>query len=152
MNLVSSTVESRASQELTLISCSVKQHPYVALLLSFLVFLGPWILLLPLFLLQATFFVVLYILGFGLSGIIGGKSALTLIGAPALIRKTEGSPAALYQSFCYGGHTPSSSLFAMMQSTGTQYNVGTASSWVLVCIRVLAGIIGVYVLVGIIRA
>ncbi|RDB14653.1 hypothetical protein Hypma_016409 [Hypsizygus marmoreus] len=108
----------------------LKQHPYVALFFATLIFLGPWILLLPLFLLQAFFFVILYILGFGLSGIIGG------------------SPAALYQSFCYGGDTPSSSMFAMLQSTGTHYNVGTTSNGLLLTIRLLAGVFGVYVLVA----
>ncbi|KAF8073999.1 hypothetical protein FPV67DRAFT_1650734 [Lyophyllum atratum] len=110
----------------------VKQHPYTALSISFFIFLGPWILLLPLFLMQAFFFVVLSVLGFGLSGIVGG------------------SPAALYQSLCYGGHTPSSSIFAMLQSSGTHYNVGTVSSPVLLGIRVVAGVVGLYVLIAII--
>lgn len=112
----------------------LRQHPHAALFIALLIFIGPWILLLPLFLLQAFFFVVLYVLGFGLSGIVGG------------------SPAALYQSFCYGGHTPSSSIFAMLQSTGTYYNVGTASNWLLLAIRIMAGVLGLYVLIAIIAA
>ncbi|GLB38682.1 hypothetical protein LshimejAT787_0505470 [Lyophyllum shimeji] len=112
----------------------LRQHPYKALFWCLLTFLGPWILLLPLLLLQAFFFVVLLILGFGLGGIIGG------------------SPAALFQSFCYGADTPANSLFAMLQSTGTHYNVATVSSGVLLTIRVLAGVLGLYVLVWIILA
>ncbi|KAF5377961.1 hypothetical protein D9615_006702 [Tricholomella constricta] len=109
-----------------------KAHPYIVLSISWLIFLGPWILVIPLFLLQAFFFIVLHALGFGLSGITGG------------------SPAALYQSFCFGGHTPANSLFAMLQSMGTHYNVGTVSHWVLAVIRIVSGAIGLYVLLAII--
>jgi len=109
----------------------LKQNPYLALFISMLVFIGPWILLLPLFLIQIVFFLVLSILGFGVAGITGG------------------SPAALYQSLCYGGHTPAGSVFAMLQSTGTGYNVGTASNWVLAVIRIISGMVAAYVLFGI---
>ena len=53
--------------------CTVKQHPYWLLFISLLVFLGPWILLLPLFLMQAAFVLVLNIIGFGAAGITEGK-------------------------------------------------------------------------------
>ncbi|KAG5646029.1 hypothetical protein DXG03_004631 [Asterophora parasitica] len=110
----------------------LQKNPYAALFIAFLIFLGPWILLVPLFLLQSFVFIVLHALGFGISGITGG------------------SPAALYQSFCFGGHTPANSVFAMLQSMGTYYNVGTVSNMVLVVIRLVAGAIGLYVLFGII--
>ena len=51
----------------------VKQHPYWSLFISLLVFLGPWILLLPLFLIQAAIFLLLNIVGFGAAGITEGK-------------------------------------------------------------------------------
>ncbi|KAF8228796.1 hypothetical protein L208DRAFT_1379211 [Tricholoma matsutake] len=106
----------------------LKQHPYWSLSISLLISFGPWILLLPFFLIQAVFFVILGLLGFGVAGITG----------------------ALYQSFCYGGHTPADSLFAVLQSTGTHYNVGTASNWFLLIVRVFAGVMAAYILFGII--
>lgn len=50
----------------------VKQHPYWSLSISLLISFGPWILLLPFFLIQAVFFVILGLLGFGVAGITGG--------------------------------------------------------------------------------
>ncbi|KAF8881190.1 hypothetical protein CPB85DRAFT_1340609 [Mucidula mucida] len=85
----------------------------------------------PLVLLHGLFFIVLTILGFGVAGIVGG------------------SPAALWQSFCYGGHTPAHSVFSCIQSTGMSYNKFTASNWVLAVIRCAAGAVAVYVLVSI---
>jgi hypothetical protein len=37
----------------------------------------------------------------------------------------------------------------MLQSTGIRYNVGTASNWVLAVIRIISGMVAVYVLFGI---
>ncbi|KAK0462076.1 uncharacterized protein EV420DRAFT_1528769 [Desarmillaria tabescens] len=81
---------------------------------------------------QGVFFIVLTVIGFGVSGIVGG------------------SPAALYQSFCYGGHTPAASVFACLQSTGMSYNGFTVSNVVLVIIRVLAGLVAVYMILSMI--
>jgi hypothetical protein len=55
-------------------STSGKDHPYWALGVSGVIFLGPQILFLPLFIVHAAFFFVLMILGFGISGIVGGAS------------------------------------------------------------------------------
>ena len=74
MNLVSAAKETRF-QGYTDHNFIVKQHPHWSLLVSLLIFLGPWILLLPLFLLQAVFFVILHILGFGVAGITGGMDS-----------------------------------------------------------------------------
>lgn len=73
---------------------------------------------------------MLTVIGFGVSGIVGG------------------SPAALCQSFCYGGHTPAASVFACLQSTGASYNGFTVSNVVLVFIRVLAGLVAVYMILS----
>ncbi|KAJ6622564.1 hypothetical protein B0H10DRAFT_2013309 [Mycena sp. CBHHK59/15] len=108
----------------------LQAHPLWALACSGMIFLGPQLLILPLLIVQGAFFIVLTFLGFGISGIIGG------------------SPAALYQSLCYGGNTPASSLFAIMQSLGTQYHAVTLSNWVLAIIRLLAGVVFVYVVLG----
>jgi hypothetical protein len=59
-----------------------------------------------------------------------------------------GSPAARYQSLCYGGNTPASSLFAILQSIGMKYHTVTLSNWVLATIRLLAGLLFVYVALG----
>lgn len=67
-------------------------------------------------------------------------------------RDFVGSCAAIFQSVCYGALTPAGSLFSMMQSAGTAYNSGTAIIWPLVVIRVIAGAVGIYVLVAIILA
>ncbi|KAJ7163473.1 hypothetical protein C8R43DRAFT_989752 [Mycena crocata] len=108
----------------------LKEHPHVALATSGLVFLGPQILLLPLVLIQSVFLLLLTVIGFGVSGIVGG------------------SPAARYQSLCYGGNTPASSLFAILQSLGMKYNIVTLSNWYLAIVRLLAGFLFVYVVVG----
>jgi len=100
------------------------QHPYWSLFISLLVFLGPWILLLPLFLIQT----VISLVGFGAAGI----------------------TAASFQSIVYGGHTPSASLFAMLQSIGMRYNVGTISNGVLLVMRVIAGVVAAYIVFGVI--
>ncbi|KAJ7716316.1 hypothetical protein B0H14DRAFT_3012976 [Mycena olivaceomarginata] len=107
----------------------IKEHPHTALVVSGFIFLGPQILLLPLMIIQAVFLLILAILGFGASGVVGG------------------SPAARYQSLCYGGNTPASSLFAILQSIGMKYHTVTLSNWVLATIRLLAGLF-VYVALG----
>ncbi|KAJ7274015.1 hypothetical protein C8J57DRAFT_1314254 [Mycena rebaudengoi] len=104
-----------------------KDHPYWALGVSGVIFLGPQILFLPLFIVHAAFFFVLMILGFGISGIVGG------------------SPAALYQSLCYGGNTPSASLFAILQSIGMKYHAVTLGSWLLAVVRLIAALVFLYV-------
>ncbi|KAJ7738384.1 hypothetical protein B0H16DRAFT_1729960 [Mycena metata] len=108
----------------------IKAHPHVVLLTSAFIFLGPQILLLPLFILQAIALLLLTVLGFGTRGIVGG------------------SPAARYQSFCYGGNTPASSLFAILQSIGMKYHTMTLGNWVLALIRLVAGMLFVYVVLG----
>ncbi|KAJ7813438.1 hypothetical protein B0H13DRAFT_2141984 [Mycena leptocephala] len=108
----------------------LKAHPHAALVVSASIFLGPQILLLPLFILQAVFFLLLTILGFGASGVVGG------------------SPAARYQSLCYGGNTPASSLFAILQSIGMKYHALTLSNWVVATIRLVAGLVFIYVVLG----
>ncbi|PBK97263.1 hypothetical protein ARMGADRAFT_631572 [Armillaria gallica] len=110
----------------------LQANPRLTLIISIIIFFGPWILLIPLFIIQGVFFVVLTIIGFGVSGIVGG------------------SPAALYQSFCYGGHTPAASVFACLQSTGASYNGFTVSNVVLTLIRVLAGLVAVYMILSMI--
>jgi hypothetical protein len=50
----------------------VKEHPYFALSVSLLIYIAPWILILPLFLIQVVFLLVLGILGFGVAGVTGG--------------------------------------------------------------------------------
>ncbi|KAK0504345.1 hypothetical protein EDD18DRAFT_1099542 [Armillaria luteobubalina] len=110
----------------------VKENPRLTLIISIIIFFGPWILLIPLFIIQGAFFLVLTIIGFGVSGIVGG------------------SPAALYQSLCYGGHTPAASVFAFLQSTGASYNGFTVSNVVLTFIRVLAGLVTVYMILSMI--
>ncbi len=57
-------------------SSIVLANPYVTLAISTLVFIGPWILIVPLVLLLGLFFIVLIILGFGVAGIVGGYSSL----------------------------------------------------------------------------
>ncbi|KAJ7028438.1 hypothetical protein C8F04DRAFT_1265971 [Mycena alexandri] len=105
----------------------IKAHPHVFLLTSAFIFLGPQILLLPLFILQAIALLFLTVIGFGARGIVGG------------------SPAARYQSLCYGGNTPASSLFAILQSIGMKYHIITLGNWVLAVVRLLAGMLFVYV-------
>ncbi|KAF7364720.1 hypothetical protein MVEN_00341800 [Mycena venus] len=108
----------------------IKEHPHTALIVSGFVFLGPQVILLPLFILQAIFLLLLTVLGFGARGIVGG------------------SPAARYQSLAYGGNTPASSLFAILQSIGMKYHTVTLSNWVLAIIRLVAGVVFVYVVLG----
>ncbi|KAJ7490642.1 hypothetical protein FB451DRAFT_1220570 [Mycena latifolia] len=110
----------------------VKEHRHATLLISALIFLGPQIILLPLLILQGVFLMLLAVLGFGVRGIVGG------------------SPAARYQSLCYGGNTPASSVFAIFQSIGMKYHQVTLSHWVLAIIRLLAGLLFVYVVLGMI--
>ncbi|KAJ6583852.1 hypothetical protein DFH09DRAFT_1143667 [Mycena vulgaris] len=118
------------SDAVTTASQPVEEHPHATLLISGLIFLGPQIFLLPLLILQGVFLILLTILGFGVRGIVGG------------------SPAAGYQSLCYGGNTPASSIFAALQSVGMKYHTVTLSSWVLAIIRLLAGLVFVYVVLG----
>ncbi|KAJ6585550.1 hypothetical protein B0H19DRAFT_424070 [Mycena capillaripes] len=114
---------------MTSASQPIKEHPHATLIISASIFLGPQILLLPLLILQGIFFLLLSMIGFGASGIVGG------------------SPAARYQSLCYGGNTPASSLFAIFQSIGMKYHIVTLSNWVLAMIRLLAGLVFVYVMI-----
>ncbi|KAJ6453070.1 hypothetical protein C8R45DRAFT_1039414, partial [Mycena sanguinolenta] len=110
----------------------IKEHPQITVIVSAFIFLGPQILLFPLLVIQAIFLFLLAIIGFGARGIVGG------------------SPAANYQSLCYGGNTPASSLFAILQSIGMKYHAVTLSNWVLAIIRLLAGVIFVYTVLGMI--
>ncbi|KAK0187721.1 hypothetical protein F5146DRAFT_1141188 [Armillaria mellea] len=110
----------------------LQANPRLTLFISIIIFFGPWILLIPLFIIHGAFFIVLTVIGFGVSGIVGG------------------SPAALYQSFCYGGHTPAASVFACLQSTGTSYNGFTVNNVLLTFIRVLAGLVAVYMILSMI--
>jgi hypothetical protein len=61
------------SQKQTNQNFIVEQYPYQSLFTSLLIFVGPWILLLPLFLLQAVFSLVLVLVGFGKDGVTRGK-------------------------------------------------------------------------------
>jgi len=106
-----------------------RDHPHATLLISALIFIGPQILLLPILILHGIFFVILTVLGFGVRGIVGG------------------SPAAFFQSRCYGGNTPASSAFALFQSIGMKYNAVTLSNWVLAIIRLLAALLFVCVVI-----
>ncbi|KAJ7069157.1 hypothetical protein C8F01DRAFT_1111704 [Mycena amicta] len=106
----------------------LNDHPITALIVSGTIFLGPQILLLPIFLIQLVFLVILAIIGFGTSGIVAG------------------SPAAAYQSLVYGGMTPAGSMFAIFQSIGMKYNLVTLSNWVFAVVRLVAGSVFVYVL------
>ncbi|KAJ7067675.1 hypothetical protein B0H15DRAFT_958238 [Mycena belliarum] len=123
-------VASWLSDAATIVSHSAKENSHAALLISASIFLGPQIILLPLIILQAVFLLLLGLLGFAANGIVGG------------------SLAARYQSLCYGGNTPASSVFAIFQSIGMKYNVVTLSNWVLAVIRLLSGLVFVYVVVG----
>ncbi|KAH0585850.1 hypothetical protein H2248_007137 [Termitomyces sp. 'cryptogamus'] len=108
----------------------LQRHPYVAIFVSLLLCLGPWIFLLPLFLFQALIFTIFYILGLGSSAIVGG------------------SPTDLYQAFCYGGHTPAHSMLVMLQSAGTHYNEDTVNHRLFLAIRLAAGAIGTYIFIA----
>ncbi|KAJ7643624.1 hypothetical protein FB45DRAFT_895602 [Roridomyces roridus] len=92
--------------------------------------LGPQILMLPLLIIQAIFLLLLTLLGFSIRGIVAG------------------SPAASYQSLCYGGNTPAASLFAILQSIGMKYHAVTSGNWVLAVVRLFAGVVFVYVVLG----
>ncbi|KAJ7133472.1 hypothetical protein C8R44DRAFT_24003 [Mycena epipterygia] len=125
----------------------VKAHRHAVLLASALIFLGPQIILLPLLILQAVFFMLLAVVGFGVNGIVGG--ALHILSHCRLAHNVcTGSLAARYQSLCYGGNTPASSIFAIFQSIGMKYHAVTLSHWVLAIIRLLAGFLFVYVVLG----
>ncbi|KAF8215179.1 hypothetical protein K438DRAFT_1800834 [Mycena galopus ATCC 62051] len=110
----------------------IKEHPKATLIVSGFIFLGPQVLLLPLIIMQAVFLLILTILGFGARGIV------------------RDSPAASYQSLCYGGNTPASSLFAILQSIGMRYHTVTLGNWVLATIRLLVGVLFVYAALGMI--
>jgi len=105
----------------------VSPHPWIVFAISMTVFIGPWILLLPLLFLQILFGAFLGILGFGVAGIIGG------------------SPAASFQSAYYGGMTPAGGLFSMFQSLGAHYHVATLNPLLLI-IRVVAAVFSLFVL------
>lgn len=51
-----------------------------------------------------------------------------------------GSRTARHQSLCYGGNTPASSLFAILQSIGMKYHAVTLGSWILATVRLGAGL------------
>ncbi|KAJ7160229.1 hypothetical protein C8R46DRAFT_365386 [Mycena filopes] len=130
VNWVRKTWPAVAAWFATAVSEPLKAHPHAALVISGLIFLGPQIFLLPLFILHAIALLLLTALGFGVHGVVGG------------------SPAARYQSLCYGGNTPASSLFAILQSIGTKYNTVTLGNWVLALIRLAVGTLFVYVVLG----
>ncbi|KAF8215169.1 hypothetical protein K438DRAFT_771775 [Mycena galopus ATCC 62051] len=75
---------------------------------------------------------ILTILGFGARGIV------------------RDSPAASYQSLCYGGNTLVSSLFTILQSIRMKYHTVTLGNWVLATVRLLAGVLFVYAALGMI--
>ncbi|KAF7348145.1 hypothetical protein MSAN_01767400 [Mycena sanguinolenta] len=110
----------------------IKDHPQTSVIVSGFIFLGPQVLLFPLLIIQAIFLFLLAIIGFRARGIV------------------RGSLAANYQSLCYGGNTPASSLFAILQSIGMKYHALTLSNWVLAIIRLLAGLIFIYAVLGMI--
>lgn len=56
----------------------------------------------------------------------------------------------MYQSLCYGGHTPAASVFAMLQSAGTHYNAVTVPNIVLLVIRLLAVVLATYIVIFVI--
>ena len=60
----------------------------------------------------------------------------------------QGSPTAPYRAFCYGEHSPGASFLAFLQALGAKYNAVTAGKWVLACVRLLAGIVMLYVLIS----
>ncbi|KAJ7256861.1 hypothetical protein B0H12DRAFT_487245 [Mycena haematopus] len=110
----------------------IKEHPQSTVIVTGLIFLGPQVFLFPLIAIQAIFLLLLSVVGFGARGIVGGSAA------------------ASYQSLCYGGNTPASSLFAILQSIGMKYHIVTLSNWVLATIRLLAGLVFVYAVLGMI--
>ncbi|KAJ7705019.1 hypothetical protein B0H17DRAFT_1193502 [Mycena rosella] len=117
---------------LPIVTQPVKDHRHATLIISALIFLGPQIILLPLLILQGVFLLLLTVLGFGAGGVVGG------------------SPAARYQSLCYGGNTPGSSIFSIFQSLGAKYQTVTLGHWVLAIVRLVAGVMFVYVVIGMI--
>lgn len=58
-----------------------------------------------------------------------------------------GSPTDLYRALCYGEHSPTGSIYALLQSTGTSYNEGTKRNGLLAFVRILAGLVMIYVVV-----
>ncbi|KAK0462075.1 uncharacterized protein EV420DRAFT_146200 [Desarmillaria tabescens] len=104
------------------------------------IFIGPWIVLIPLILvlaplilIQEAVVLVLTALGFDVSGV------------------TCSSPAALFHSFCYDEDTSAGSTFAYLQSAGATYQVDTVRNPVLLVIRALAGVVAVYIIVSMIH-
>ncbi|KAK0445693.1 hypothetical protein EV421DRAFT_284407 [Armillaria borealis] len=115
----------------------LQANPRLALFISIIIFIGPWIILIPLILIlaplvliQEVYVLVLTVLGFSVSGI------------------TCGSPTALFHSFCYDEDTTPGALFAYLQTAGATYQVSTARNPVLLVIRVVAWVVVVYIIVS----
>ncbi|KAK0243860.1 hypothetical protein EDD85DRAFT_177713 [Armillaria nabsnona] len=115
----------------------LQANPRLALFISIIIFIGPWIILAPvililapLILIQEAYVLVLTVLGFNVSGI------------------TCGSPTALFHSFCYDEDTTPGSLFAYLQTAGATYQVNTARNPVLLVVRVVAWVVFVYIIVS----
>lgn len=66
----------RITHGILLIKSTVKEHPRATLVVSGFIFLGPQVLLLPLFILQTVFYLFLTVIGFGASGVVGGMSPI----------------------------------------------------------------------------
>ncbi|CAK5275268.1 unnamed protein product [Mycena citricolor] len=107
----------------------ILRHPIGLTTAAAGLFLGPQILLLPVLLFQGFFLLLLAIIGFGSRGVTGG------------------SPAALYQSLCYGGNTPASSIFTIFQSLGMKYHAITLSNWLFAAVRLISGVCLVYIII-----
>ncbi|KAK0221502.1 hypothetical protein IW262DRAFT_1374306 [Armillaria fumosa] len=115
----------------------LQANPRLALFISITIFIGPWIILVPLILIlapliliQEAYVLVLTVLGFNVSGI------------------ACGSPATLFHSFCYDEDTTPGSLFAYLQTAGEIYQVNTARNPFLLVIRVVAWVVAVYIIVS----
>ncbi|KAG7445592.1 uncharacterized protein BT62DRAFT_932734 [Guyanagaster necrorhizus] len=114
----------------------LQKNPRFALFISLAIFIGPWIILIPLILImtpllliQEVLVLILTILGFTVSGITGS------------------TPAALFHSFCYDAGTPAGSMFAYLQTVGAAYQVNTTTNPVLLVVKVVAGVVAVYIIV-----
>ncbi|KAK0487791.1 hypothetical protein IW261DRAFT_1449883 [Armillaria novae-zelandiae] len=114
----------------------LQANPRLALFISIIMVIGPWIILIPLILIlapliliQEAYILVLTVLGFNVSGI------------------TCGSPATLFHSFCYDEDTTPGSLFAYLQTAGAIYQVNTARNPFLLVMRVVAWVVAVYMIV-----
>ncbi|PBK97262.1 hypothetical protein ARMGADRAFT_1075764 [Armillaria gallica] len=116
----------------------LQANPRLALFISIVIFIGPWIILAPiililapLILIQEAYVLVLTALGFSVSGITCGKRMPTF-----------------EHNFCYDEDTTPGSLFVYLQTAGATYQVNTAKNPVLLVIRVVAWVVAVYMIVS----